>query len=80
MAQKSVVILIDDFSDRVLDYDNTYLYDFFYTDTLYVEDLAYDQYGNYDYNWGTSTGIWDYTKYADNNYDYFGEVIESDIS
>ena len=80
MTQKSVVILIDDFSDRVLDYDNTYLYDFFYTETLYVEDRAYDQYGNYDYNWGTSTGIWDYTEYADNNYDYFGEVIESDIS
>ena len=45
-ALKSVAILIDDFSDRVHEYGNTYLYDYSYSATNFIEDQYYDSYSS----------------------------------
>ena len=55
MADKSLLIVIDQFSERVFDYDNVTLYDYGYFDTVsYIDNFydvysgSYSGYGNYD--------------------------------
>jgi hypothetical protein len=54
-ADKTLIIVVDQFSDRVFEYDNTFLYDYGYFETVaYIDNLfdvsdgSYSGYGNYD--------------------------------
>ena len=90
MAYKSVVVIIDDFTERVLDvsdYQNVHLYDYFYTETIEVHDYMYGgPYGTYDgygtYNEPSLGGTWtsdiDWSTNYDGNIEFFAEVTFDD--
>ena len=45
---KSFLVIVDDFSERVLDYSNVSLIDYGYEDITTYYDDGYNGYGNFD--------------------------------
>ena len=74
-SDKTLIIVVDQFSDRVFQYENTFLYDYGYFETVaYVDNLvdvyngSYSGYGNYDDISVTGAdGIWSRINSSKNN-------------